>query len=92
MPARRRAVSVPSAPSLRSIEPVRVPRHRGPGGRLRTVPWDNESEVERLVCDNRRVRELTSWCPAYDLEAGLRETIDWVRGHQDAFKAGVYTV
>ena len=51
-----------------------------------------ESEVERLVCDNRRVRELTSWCPAYDLEAGLRETIDWVRAHQGVFKAGVYTV
>jgi len=51
-----------------------------------------QSEVERLVCDNRRMRELTSWRPQYDLETGLQETIDWVRAHQADFKVGSYTV
>ncbi len=50
------------------------------------------SEVERLVCDNRRIRQLTSWKSQYDLEAGLRETIDWVRAHESDFKANAYTV
>ncbi len=50
------------------------------------------SEVERLVCDNRRILQLTSWRPRYDLDAGLRETIDWVRAHPDEFKVDSYTV
>jgi dTDP-glucose 4,6-dehydratase len=51
-----------------------------------------QSEVERLVCDSRRMRELTAWRPQYDLETGLQETIDWVRSHQANFRVGSYTV
>lgn len=36
-----------------------------------------KSEVFRLWCDNRRIRELTDFRPAHDLRAGLRATIDW---------------
>jgi len=36
-----------------------------------------ESEVERLLCDNGRLRELTSWTPGHTLEQGLKETIAW---------------
>jgi NAD dependent epimerase/dehydratase len=50
------------------------------------------SEVERLVCDPSRMRALTSWQPRYDLDAGLRETIDWIRAHPDSFKVGSYIV
>lgn len=35
------------------------------------------SEVDRLVCDNTRLRQHTSWQPQYSLERGLRETIAW---------------
>lgn len=35
------------------------------------------SEVMRLVCDSRALREATGWAPRYDLEAGLAETIAW---------------
>ncbi|MEO8389143.1 NAD-dependent 4,6-dehydratase LegB [Polaromonas sp.] len=37
------------------------------------------SEVERLCCDNSRIKALTGHQPAYDLEAGLRATIDWLK-------------
>ncbi len=39
------------------------------------------SEVERLWADNRKVKELTGWSPAYDgvegLKRGLQETVTW---------------
>jgi len=35
------------------------------------------SEVHRLWCDNSMVRELTGYAPAYSLEDGLRQTVDW---------------
>jgi NAD dependent epimerase/dehydratase len=37
------------------------------------------SEVERLCCDNRLIQALTGHRPAYDLEAGLRATVEWLR-------------
>ncbi len=51
-----------------------------------------DSEVERLVCDNARIRRLTDWAPAYDLDRGLAETIAWIKGHLDAFKPKVYSI
>lgn len=36
------------------------------------------SEVQRLLCDASRLRELTGWEPTYRLEDGLRETIAWL--------------
>jgi dTDP-glucose 4,6-dehydratase len=58
--------------------------------RQRVRPED--SEVERLLCDNTRLRRCTGWAPAYDLETGLQETIHWVREHLDAFKPTVYNI
>lgn len=40
-----------------------------------------ESEVERLLCDNRLIRDLSGWEPTVSLEEGLRKTIDWM-GHK----------
>jgi len=36
-----------------------------------------KSEVDRLLGDNSKVRQLTSWKPAYSLKKGLKETITW---------------
>lgn len=36
-----------------------------------------ESEVERLLCDNQRIRELTGWTPRHTLEQGLEKTVAW---------------
>lgn len=51
-----------------------------------------KSEVERLWCDNARILEHTGWKPAYTLDRGLCETIEWVRGHLDAYKPSTYNV
>lgn len=36
-----------------------------------------KSEVYRLMGSNRKIKELTGWEPAYTLEQGLKETIEW---------------
>jgi len=38
-----------------------------------------KSEVFRLYGSNRKIRELTGWEPAYDLDRGLAEMIEWFR-------------
>ncbi len=39
------------------------------------------SEVERLVCDNRRASEWAGWSPEVSLDDGLLRTADWLREH-----------
>lgn len=36
-----------------------------------------DSEVDRLLCDNRKATALLKWEPKVSLEDGLRRTIDW---------------
>jgi dTDP-glucose 4,6-dehydratase len=50
------------------------------------------SEVERLVCNHEKIMKYTSWKPQYDLEKGLTETIEWLRGHLQHYKADIYNV
>jgi NAD dependent epimerase/dehydratase len=44
-------------------------------GRIRP----GRSEVERLLCDNRKILARTSWRPRYTFDSGLDETIDWMK-------------
>ena len=39
----------------------------------------SNSEVERLLGDNTKIRRLTNWKPEHPLDEGLDETIDWFR-------------
>ncbi len=46
------------------------------------------SEVDRLLCNNSKLKENTSWEAQYNLDRGLSETIDWIKNniahyHQD---------
>jgi CDP-glucose 4,6-dehydratase len=41
-------------------------------------------EIDRQYVDSTKLRELTGWAPAVDLEDGLRRTIDWYRSHPRA--------
>ncbi len=43
----------------------------------RTRP--SNSEVNRLICDNTKAREILQWKPEVTLEEGLEYTIAWVR-------------
>lgn len=38
-------------------------------------------EIDRQYVDTSKIRALVGWRPQVDLEAGLRETIDWYRAH-----------
>lgn len=51
-----------------------------------------ESEVERLVADWQRAREILAWCPRVDLDEGLRRTIDWTKEWLDAYKPSIYNL
>jgi len=59
-------------------------------GRRRPV----NSEVERLLCDNTRIKALTGWRPAVSLERGIERTISWFRdpGNAERYKWDVYNV
>jgi len=52
----------------------------------------DNSEVERLLCDNTRAREWCGWEPQVSLEEGLRRTSDWVRDHLDRLEAKSYQI
>ncbi|MCL5935525.1 MAG: NAD-dependent 4,6-dehydratase LegB [Firmicutes bacterium] len=51
-----------------------------------------KSEVERLLCDNRRAYELTGWAPCYTLEDGLMETVEWFKKNLHLYKPRLYNV
>lgn len=50
------------------------------------------SEVERLHCDNTKITSATSWRPEYDLKAGLTETINWFKKNMSIYKSDIYNV
>jgi len=50
------------------------------------------SEVERLLSDNTRARELLGWQPKVSLEEGLRRTIEWIKDNLQRYRPDVYTV
>jgi NAD dependent epimerase/dehydratase len=53
-----------------------------------------KSEVFRLWCDNRKIRELTGFEPNYSLEEGLKVTIQWFTGQENLnkYKDNIYNV
>ncbi len=50
------------------------------------------SEVERLFCDNTKLMTSTCWNPDYNLETGLIETIEWLKKNSQFYKAELYNV
>lgn len=52
------------------------------------------SEVDRLLGDNKKIKELTDWQPQFSLLDGLRETIAWFSKEKNLskYKAGMYNV
>jgi len=52
----------------------------------------DNSEVERLKCDNTKLFKATSWKPQYNLTKGLTETINWFRENLELYKTNIYNV
>jgi len=52
------------------------------------------SEVERLVCDNKKINELTNYKPEVQIEEGLQRTIDWLSKPENLkkYKTEIYNV
>ncbi|MBW9118301.1 SDR family oxidoreductase [Rhizobium cauense] len=65
-----------------------------------TIATDDErlrpeaSEVFRLIGDNRLIKRLTGWDASYNIEAGLRDTVEWFRKPENLnrYKAWLYNV
>lgn len=52
------------------------------------------SEVNRLWCDNTKIKELTGFKPEYDIRRGLEETVKWFSNPENLkkYKADIYNV
>jgi NAD dependent epimerase/dehydratase len=51
-----------------------------------------KSEVDRLVCNNKKILNHTKWKPRYDLGEGLLETIEWFKKSSHLYKPQLYNV
>lgn len=50
------------------------------------------SEVDRLICNADRARQLLGWTAQTDLRTGLARTIDWIRDHTGRYRTEEYSV
>lgn len=57
---------------------------------LRVRPKD--SEVERLLADNRLARRSARLGAAVNLDDGLLRTIEWMQQYPERYRPGVYVV
>ena len=51
-----------------------------------------KSEVNRLWADNTKIKELTGWAPNYSIDAGLAETVNWIKENMQYYKPDIYNV
>ena len=49
-----------------------------------------DSEVERLWCDNTKAKELLKWEPKMSLDDGLKRTIGWISDNIHLYKPELY--
>ncbi len=50
------------------------------------------SEVNRLLGSNEKIKRLTNWSPKYTFEQGIAETIDWIRNNMGVYKTELYNL
>ncbi len=50
------------------------------------------SEVERLMCNNNKIKQSTSWTPKFNLRTGLEETIMFLKKNIHLYKTAIYNV
>ena len=52
----------------------------------------DNSEVERLLGCNEKIKALTNWTPKYTLQEGLKETIEFLKDNLDKYKVDIYNL
>lgn len=57
-------------------------------GRIRP----ERSEVFKLICDNKKAKEIVGWEPKYNLEDGLNETIEFISRNLYLYKTEIYNI
>lgn len=50
------------------------------------------SEVERLLAENRKAKELLGWEPRYTLDEGLEKTVVWFKENLSLYKPEIYNL
>ncbi len=50
------------------------------------------SEVERLLGCNQKIKRLCGYEPEYDLSKGLSETISWIKENLGSYKTDIYNI
>ncbi|MCM1213733.1 MAG: NAD-dependent 4,6-dehydratase LegB [Lachnospiraceae bacterium] len=56
--------------------------------RLRPV----NSEVNRLLGSNKKIKDLTNWTPQYTFAEGIAETIEWLKKNMEFYKTDMYNI
>ena len=51
-----------------------------------------KSEVFKLICDNRKAKELLQWEPKVTLKEGLVQTVDFIRKNSSRYNSDQYVV
>lgn len=50
------------------------------------------SEVNRLLGSNEKIKRLTNWEPRYTFEEGLAETVEFFKNNLDKYKTDIYNI
>ena len=56
----------------------------------RTRP--KNSEVNRLICDNKKIIKCSKWKPKVRLEEGIKRTLDWLKNSPSLKKSNQYII
>ena len=51
-----------------------------------------KSEVMRLISNNAKAKNLMGWSPCFDLETGLKTTIEYMQNHLSDYKHSIYNI
>lgn len=51
-----------------------------------------KSEVNRLLGNNKKLKQLTNWEPHYSLQQGIEETIVWLKDNAERYKTDIYVI
>ncbi len=51
-----------------------------------------KSEVNRLVCNNKKLKKLTNFKPTVKFDDGLKHTINWCKKNKKFFKINIYNI
>ena len=71
----------------------RVLEHLGQPRSLARLVEDRLGHVQRIALNWRKIRERLGWEPQIDIDAGLRDTMEWYRQHESwwrPLKSGEY--